>query len=309
MLVKLVNLFNLKSVFKTLKPGNHELFKYDTPAGSQDDLFGQSDRCMFKLSIKSAVDVQISRPFHTIVTIRITDSNGLFIGQTTKKIQNIIINWNEHFYGFVNNSDKKIRLCFEVIQIVLAKEYFFARGKTELDFSSSPSNILKLGNFGKLSFGIALIDSFNQDFCDGLISQNANHNIDQVKDLIAEQICHDFKDKFKKSLFAKQNAVKMILSNINVIQKSESSEEDVDAQLSFFLEYFNTNLDVLTDVMEEKLSFRIIQAIWDRIVYDLESLLVPSLHGEVVDKPLDEKQVAIIQHCFNVILLVKLNRI
>jgi hypothetical protein len=279
-----------------------EVFKYDTPEGSDEDLFGQSDRFMFKLSVVSAVEIQLSRPYNTIISIRITDSSGLLIGQTSKKIQNITIHWNENFYGFVNSADKKIKLFFEVIQIVpdTTKEYFFARGKTELDFGSSPSNILKLGSFGKILFGISTVDSFDQEFCGNLIAQNANHNIDKLKDLIVEQLCHDFKEKFKKSLFSQQNSVKAILSNINVIPKQEASEEEIDSQLSFFLEYFNTNLDVLTDVMEEKLSFRIIGSIWDRIVNDLESLLVPSLHAQIIDKPLDEKQVSVIQHCFNV---------
>lgn len=308
MLVKLVNIHRLCNVFKTLKPGNFELFKYQTPDGSEEDLFGQSDRCMFKLSILNALDVQISRPYDTTVSIRITDSNGLFIGQTCRKTQNIIINWNEDFYGLVTSSDKKIRLFFEVIQIVpdTSKEYFFARGKAELDFGSSISNTVKLGPFGKISFGISIIPSFDQEFCETVITQNANYSIEKLKELISEQICHDFRDKFKKSLLIKQSPLKAVLSNINVLQKPESSEEEIDEQLSFFLEYFNTNFEILTDVMEEKLSFKIIQAIWDRIVKDLESLLVPNLHSDVVDKALDQTQVSVIQHCFNVIYFTKL---
>ena len=167
MLVKLVNIHNLCNAFKTLKPGNFELFNHETPDGSEEDLFGQSETCMFKLSVLSAMDVQISRPYDTTVSIRITDSNGMFIGQTCRKTQNIIMNWNENFYGFVNSSDKKIRLFFEVIQTVpdTSKEYFFARGKAELEFTSNLSNTLKLGPFGKLSFGISIIQSFNQEFC------------------------------------------------------------------------------------------------------------------------------------------------
>ena len=303
MLVKIVNISNLCHVFKSLKPGKFELFQFDTPDGSEEDLFGQTDRCMFEISVLNALEVQISRPYNTTVSIRITDSNGTFIGQTSKKIQNIIIKWNETFNGFVISPDKKIRLFFEVIQTVpnTFKEYFFARGKVELDFASKESNIVKLGPFGKIEFGISVIRSFNQEFSECLISQNANYNIDKMKDLIAEQICHDFKEKFKKSILYKQSPLRTMLSNVNsILQKNESLEEATDDDLSFFLEFFNTNFDVLTDIMEEKLAFKVIQAVWDKMIKDLESLLVPNLHSENVDKALDEKQVLAIQNSFNV---------
>ena len=101
----------------------------------------------------------------------------------------------------------------------------------------------------------------------------------------------------------KQNSVIALLSTIKISPSSKeppNPEEDIDANLSIFLEYFNANLDILTDIMEDKLAFIIIQSIWNRIVRDIESLLVPSLHLETSEKPIDEKQIAIIQYCFTV---------
>jgi hypothetical protein len=77
-------------------------------------------------------------------------------------------------------------------------------------------------------------------------------------------------------------------------------EEEIDADLTPFLEFLNTNFEVLTDNLEEGLAFSVIKRVWSQILLDLESFLVPDLHSDVVEKPLDEKHLAIVQHTFTV---------
>jgi hypothetical protein len=77
-------------------------------------------------------------------------------------------------------------------------------------------------------------------------------------------------------------------------------EEEIDADLTPFLEFLNTNFEILTDNLEEGLAFSVIKSVWTQILLDLESFLVPDLHSDIVDKPLDEKHLAIVHHTFTV---------
>ena len=190
MLVKFINIYKLTKVFQTLKPGNFELFKYETPEGSQETLIHENDTVLLKITVLRTLDVKISRPYVSTTAIRITDSAGAVIGTTTIKSQNVLMSWNEDFYGVVKSSERKMVLFFEVIQFVpdSPKEYFFAKGKADLNCTNSNSQIVSLGPFGKLEFGIAIIDCFSQEFCQSLITQNSNYLIAKMSDMIAEQV-------------------------------------------------------------------------------------------------------------------------
>lgn len=82
-----------------------------------------------------------------------------------------------------------------------------------------------------------------------------------------------------------------------------TKSEEVDSELGPFLEYLNTNFELLTDCLEESLAFEVIKAIWERIVAELDSLLVPGLHldaGSSDKAMLDETSVAVFRQAFMV---------
>jgi hypothetical protein len=82
-----------------------------------------------------------------------------------------------------------------------------------------------------------------------------------------------------------------------------TKSEEVDTELGPFLEYLNINFELLTDCLEESLAFEVIKAIWERLVAELDALLVPGLHldsGSSDKAMLDESSVAIFQQAFTV---------
>jgi hypothetical protein len=92
-----------------------------------------------------------------------------------------------------------------------------------------------------------------------------------------------------------------MLASLKLSQSpSVTKAEEVDTEIGPFLEFLNTNFELLTDCLEEPLAFQVIKAIWERLVADLESLLVPGLHMEGGSTILDESSVAIFQQCFTV---------
>ena len=95
-------------------------------------------------------------------------------------------------------------------------------------------------------------------------------------------------------------SIKSVLVNLKLSPTKTTNDEELDTDLAPILEYLNTNFEILTDIMEESQSFAVIKGVWDRIVLDFESFLVPNLYSDAIDKPLDDKQLSTLQYCYSV---------
>ena len=309
--IKMINMKSIVTYFQKLKQANFDsLYLQDAPSlGSLNRLSTFHDKpVFFKIKIVKAIEIQLSRPWMTRVSIRVTDALGKVIGNTKPLPQSVEISFDHEMIGIAKSLDSAIKLNFDIIHHVpeAKKEYHFALGTSEFKLKESEKAV-KIGNYCKLLVETDVVEFFTKDHCLYSIQQTTAHSLNSAASKLVDQVCYDFKEKFKKSMFSKtQSLLNNMMNNLKLKSSNTSSntsaisEEELESDFAPLLEYLNTNFEVLTDVLEESFAFSIILEIWKRIIMDLETLLVPDLYSDVIDKPLDERSVSVLQYALMV---------
>lgn len=106
-------------------------------------------------------------------------------------------------------------------------------------------------------------------------------------------MCYDLRDRVHPVTlnYKAPSALGKIMGKNAPAELSKEDEEEIEANLTSIFEFLNVNLELLTDHLDESLSLKIVQGVWEKFIKTSELMIVPTLGDDQKDrKPWDDRR-------------------